>query len=182
MTGLHKGQNASKRIASRHHASKRIASRHLLSFVRYALQSKVPMSTITSSMLQYSHSNPIPPDKKWFWWLSKQRCFMLLVMPLYFPMLLTQYTPKTRMKSLTTHSPHFGAKRWNLLFTVTIHCYYSLWIFAYLRGTVPYIRKKCFLCLVQDFFLRESFPLRAFLCEISLLTITSYLLYKACNS
>ena len=69
MTGLHKGQNASKRIASRqnaskritsrHYASKRITSRHLLSFVRFALQSKVSMSAITSSMLQNSKCNLI---------------------------------------------------------------------------------------------------------------------------
>ena len=87
--------------------------------------------------------------------------------------------------------PHVLGKKGKLLFTITIHlslftgtihCYCSLRIFAYLRGAVPYIRGKCFVCLVQDFFLRESFPLRVFLCEISLLTITSYLLYKACNS
>ena len=65
--------------------------------------------------------------------------------------------------------------------SVTIYCYYSLRIFAYLRGAVPYIWSKCFVCLVQDFFLRESFPLRAFLCE-NILAYTSYLLlYKACN-
>ena len=51
------------------------------------------------------------------------------------------------------------------LFTGTIHCYCSLRIFAYLRGAVPYIWEKCFVCLVQDFFFRESFPLRAFLWE-----------------
>ena len=70
--------------------------------------------------------------------------------------------------------PTFWGKKWNLLFTVTIHLslftgtihwYCSLRIFAYLRGAVRYIWSKCFVCLVQDFFLRESFPLRAFLCE-----------------
>ena len=98
---------------------------------------------------------------------------------LHFAMLtLTQDATKTRILGSTTHSPRFGGKKWNLLFTVTIylslfivtihwtiHCYYSLRIFAYLRGAVPYIWSKCFVCLVQDFFLRESFPLRAFLCE-----------------
>ena len=83
--------------------------------------------------------------------------------------------------------PTFWGKKWNLLFTVTIHlslftCYYSLRNFAYLRGVVPYISSKFLVCLVQDFFLRESFHLWAFLWEISLLTTTSYLLYKACNS
>ena len=56
------------------------------------------------------------------------------------------------------------------LFTVTIHCYYSFLNFAYLRGAIPYIWNKFLVCLVQDFFLRESFHLWAFLCGISLLT------------
>ena len=38
--------------ASRNYASKDTTSRHLLTFVRLALQPKVPMSAITSSMLQ----------------------------------------------------------------------------------------------------------------------------------
>ena len=86
--------------------------------------------------------------------------------------------------------PTFWAKKENYyslsLFTchyspVTIHRYCSLRNFAYLRGAVPYIWSKCFLYLVQDFFLRESLPLRAFLCE-NILAYTSYFLYKACNS
>ena len=111
---------------------------------------------------------------------------------LFFPMLLTHYAPKTRIWSLTTDSPCFGQKRkitihcyyssvtihyhYSLsLFTGTIHCYCSLRIFAYLRGAIPYIQGKCFLFLVQDFFLRERLPLRAFLCE-NILAYTSYLL------
>ena len=39
-------------LASRNYASKDTTSRHLLTFVRLALQPKVPMSAITSSMLQ----------------------------------------------------------------------------------------------------------------------------------
>ena len=67
--------------------------------------------------------------------------------------------------------------------SVTIHCYYSLLLFtcycslrnfAYLRGAIPYIWSKFLVCLVQDFFLRESFHLWAFLCEIFLL-ITNFL-------
>ena len=58
-----------------------------------------------------------------------------------------------------------------LLFT----CYCSLRNFAYLRGVVPYFSSKFLVCLVQDFFPRESYPLRAFLWEISLPTITSLL-------
>ena len=80
--------------------------------------------------------------------------------------------------------PTFWGKKWNLLFiyhyslllfTVTIHLYYSLRIFAYLRGVIPYISSKFWVCLVQDFFPRESHHLWAFLWEISLLTTTSLL-------
>ena len=125
-----------------------------------SLKSKAPISATTSRL--QSHSS----WQKWFWWLSKQRCFMLLVMPLYFPMLLTQYAPKTRIimllschfvfpcfwhnmlqgqeslyfchATLFSHAsdticskdkneesynsfPTFWGKKWNLLFTVTIH-------------------------------------------------------------
>ena len=41
-------------IYSRNYASKDTTSRHLLTFVRLALQPKVPISAITSSMLQNS--------------------------------------------------------------------------------------------------------------------------------
>ena len=91
--------------------------------------------------------------------------------------------------------PTFWDKKWNLLFTVTIHlslftvtihCHYSLLLFTpnfcLFKGVAPYIWSKFWVCLVQDFFPRESFHLWAFLWEISLPTTTSYLLYKACNS
>ena len=71
-----------------------------------------------------------------------------------------------------------------LLFTRYYSWHCLLWIFAYLRGVVPYIWSKFLVCLVLDFFPRESYPLWAFLWEISLLTTTSlhlYYLYKACN-
>ena len=101
---------------------------------------------------------------------------------------LTPSATKTIILGSPTHSPRFGAKKENYyslllftrhyslsLFTGTIHRYCSLRNFAYLRGAVPYIQSKCFLCLVQDFFLRERLPLRAFLCE-NILAYTSYLL------
>ena len=94
----------------------------------------------------------------------------------------------------TTHSPRFVVKSEIYYSSVTIHCYYSLSLFtcycswhcslrnfAYLRGVVPYISSKFLVCLVQDFFPRESYSLWAFLWEISLLTTTSLHLYKACN-
>ena len=85
-----------------------------------------------------------------------------------------------RKRKITIHSHYSPVTIHPSLFIGTIHRYCSLRNFAYLRGAVPYIWGKCFLCLVQDFFLRESFPLRAFLCE-NILAYTSYLLYKACN-
>ena len=72
--------------------------------------------------------------------------------------------------------PRFGAKS---EIYYSWHC--SLRIFAYLRGVVPYISSKFWVCLVQNFFPRESFHLWAFLWEISFLTTTSFHLYKACN-
>ena len=136
---------------------------------------------------------------------QKRKAFVIFSKPTIFVILgnhdslhlaiisLTPSATKTIILGSPKDSPRFGQKR-----KITIHCYYlpvtihpSLFIgtihrycslrnFAYLRGAVPYISGKCFLCLVQDFFLRESFPLRAFLCE-NILAYTSYLLYKACN-
>ena len=113
---------------------------------------------------------------------------------LHFVMLLLTYSAlRTIILSFTTHSPRFGDKKWNLLFIChyslsLFTCYYSwhfsLRIFAYLRGVVPYIWSNFLVCLVQDFFPRQSYPLRAFLWDISLLTRTSlhlYYPYKACN-
>ena len=141
-----------------------------------------------------------------FWRLSKRKrkilhAYLLSYFPcfghdlLHFAMLLlTQYAPKTRILSSTIDSPRFGTKSEIYYSSVTIHCYYSLSLFtcyyswhcslrnfAYLRGVVPYISSKFLVCLVQDFFPRESYHLWAFLWEISLLTTTSLHLYKACN-
>ena len=61
-----------------------------------------------------------------------------------------------------------------------IICFNKIW----LRGVVHYILSKFLVCLVQDFFPRESYPLWAFLWEISLLATTSlhlYYLYKTCK-
>ena len=84
---------------------------------------------------------------------------------LYFAIIpLTPSANKTIILGSPKDSPRFGQKRKITihlsLFIGTIHRYCSLRNFAYLRGAVPYIWGKCFLCLVQDFFLRESFPLK----------------------
>ena len=165
---------------------------------------------ITSRLWSHAPDKNNASDKNHFEDLprEKERCFiMLLVMLLIWScfwfshalfhlgmLLLTYSAPRTRILKSYNSFPTFWGKKWNLLFTVTIHCYYSLSlficyyslrIFAYLRGVVPYISSKFLVCLVQDFFPRESYHLWAFLWEISLLTTTSlhlYYLYKACNS
>ena len=114
-----------------------------LPFVRYALQSKVPMSATTSryyfkiaipflltkmilvtfqaKMLHaFGHATLFSHASDTI--CSKDKNHYAFVMPLRFPMLLTQYAPKTRMKSLTTHFPRFGAKN---------EIYYSLLLFIY---------------------------------------------------
>ena len=179
--------------ASRNYASKDITSRHLLTFVRSALQSKVPMSAITSSMLQNSKCKC---RISCFWqglgvFLKRKErrilhdynfCHVPYARESWFSTLCHNSSDTICYKNnnfgFPKGFPTFWAKKENYyslllfichylptLFTGTIHCYCSLRSFAYLRGAVPYIWGKCFLCLVQDFFLRESFPLRAFLCE-----------------
>ena len=122
-------------------------------------------------------------DKATFWFL------MLGHDSLYFAIMhLTPSATRTIILGSPNDSPRFGQKRkitihcyyspvtiHPSLFTGTIQRYYSLRNFAYLRGVVPYIQSKCFLCLVQHFFLRERLPLRAFLCE-NILAYTSYFL------
>ena len=118
---------------------------------------------------------------------------------LYFAIIpLTPSATRTIILGSPNDSPRFGQERkfaihcyyspvtiHPSLFTGTIHCYCSLRNFAYLRGVVPYIQSNCFLFLVQDFFLRERLPLRAFLCE-NILAYTSYstklVTPKPCNN
>ena len=197
---LHKGQNASKLVLLK-----------IGTVSRYPEFDGTPICLICSLVKSFNKyyyfkitsrfENVIPCSRhKYCFWQRKILHYAFshvfdLVMLCFVMILLTQSTPKTRILGSTTHSPRFGAKNEIyyslLLFTVTIHCYYSLSlftcyyslrIFAYLRGVVPYIWSKFWVCLVQDFFPRESYHLWAFLWEISLLTTTSYHLYKACNS
>ena len=161
------------------------------------------MSTTTPRLLQ--DCDPILPtkknasDKNHFEDFEKKKdaslcfwsCFWFSHALSHFVMFLLIYSaPTTRILSSTTHSPRFGAKSEIYYSSVTIYCYYSLslftcyyslLIFVYLRGVVPYISSKFLVCLVQDFFPRESYHLWAFPWEISLLTTTSLHLYKACN-
>ena len=128
-----------------------------------------------------SQQNNIPSDKNHFEDFPSKEKKMLhyafghafgLVILCFAMLLLTQSTPKTRNLGSTTHSPRFGAKNEIyyslllfichyslLLFTVTIHLLLFTPNFAYLRGVVPYISSKVLVCLVQDFFPRESFHL-----------------------
>ena len=134
MTGLHKGQNVSKKLW--------IASRHPLPFVCYALQSKIPMSAITSRMLQYSKCNPILMPNILLLTrvrsLSKKKNggFSMTTPFVIFPMLWSWFSTLCHAYSDTicykdknfgfyNSFPTFWGKKWNLPFTVTIHCYYS---------------------------------------------------------
>ena len=79
-------------------------------------------------------------------------CFWFSHALFHFVMLLLTYSaPRTRILSSTTHSPRFGAKSEIYYSSVTIHgyyslslftCYYSLRIFAYLRGGCPLYLKQ----------------------------------------
>ena len=118
---------------------------------------------------------------------------------LYFAIIpLTPTTAKPIILGSPKDSPRFGQKRkitiHPSLFTchyspVTIHWYYSPLLFTpkfcLFKGGCPLYLIKCFLCLVQDFFFRESFLLRAFLCE-NILAYTSYstklVTPKPCNN
>ena len=119
----------------------------------------------------------------WHNMLPRQTHYAFAMPPCFFPcswhiMLLRQeygvlqlisYVLGKKGKLLFTITIHLS------LFTVTIHCYCSLRNFCLFKGGYPLYLSKCFLCLVQDFFLRESFPLRAFLCE-NILTYYNFLL------
>ena len=124
-----------------------------------------------------SQQNNIPSDKNHFQDFPSKEKKMLhyafghdaLVMLCFAMLPLTQSTQKTRIWDSTTHSPRFGAKKNEIYYSLLLFichyslslftCYYSLRIFAYLRGVVPYISSKFLVCLVQDFFHRESFHL-----------------------
>ena len=147
-----------KMPASRNYASKDTTSRHLLTFVRLALQPKVPMSAITSSMLQNSKCKC---RISCFWqglgvFLKRKErrilhttTFVMFLMlgnhdSLHFGIIpLTPSATKTIILGSPKDSPSFWQKR-----KITIHCYYSpvtihwycsLRNFAYLRGAVLYI-------------------------------------------
>ena len=144
------------------------------------------MSTTTPRLLQ--DCDPMLPTKillltriilKTFQEKKKRFLIMLLVM-----LLLTYSTPRTRILSFTTHSPRFGAKSEIYYSSVTIHLLLFTPKFCLFKGGCPLYFKQVLVCLVQDFFPRESYLLWAFLWEISFLTTTSlhlYYLYKACN-
>ena len=145
---MHKGQNASKRIASRknapkriasrHYASKRITSRQLLSFVRFALQSKVPMNAITSSMLQNSKCNLILMldilllTKVGSLSKKKKGGFSMTTSFVIFLMLWSWFSTlcHTYSDTLCYKNKNFGFYNsfptfWGQKMKFTIHCYYS---------------------------------------------------------
>ena len=147
------------------------------------------MSATTSRLFQYSKCDPMLTTKillltrvilKSFKKKKKDSSLCLWSCFVTFcHVSLDIFCSKDKNFSSTIVSPRFGEKSeiYNSLSLFTCysswHC--SLRNFAYLRGVVPYISSNFLVCLVQDFFPRESYPLWAFLWEISLRTITSLL-------
>ena len=143
LTGLHKGQNASKNCELLQDIPYLVE----LPFVHYALQSKVLMGAITSRMLQYSKCNPMLMPKILLLTrvgsLSKKKKgrlpFVIFSMLWsWFSTLCHAYSDTICSKDKNIESynsfPTFWGKKWNLLFsvtihlslfTITIHCYYS---------------------------------------------------------
>ena len=150
------------------------------------------MSATTARLLQFSECNPMlmpkillltrailesfQKEKGRFLMPPFCHIFYALVMILYtLPCFLWHHLLQRQEFWVLQLIPHVLGQKMKFTIHFTIHlslftCYCSLRNFAYLRGAVPYIWNKFLVCLVQDFFLRESFHLWAFLCEISLLT------------
>ena len=110
----------------------------------------------------------------WFLMLGNDSLYFAII-------LLTPSATRTIMFG-SPNIPHVLGKKGKLLFTchyspVTIHWYYSLLLFTQkfclFKGGCPLYSRQVF--LVQNFFLRERLPLRAFLCE-NFLAYTSYFL------
>ena len=135
-----------------------------LPFVRYALQSKVPMSATTSRLLQYSKCNPMLMPKILLLTrvgsLSKKKREDSSCLPfVIFSMLWSWFSTLCHASSNTIYSkdknfgfynsfPTFWGKKWNLLFTITIHCTIHLLlftpIFCLFKGGCPLYFKQVF--------------------------------------
>ena len=124
---------------------KELLQRHLLSFVRLALQTKVPMGAITSSMLQNSKCNLIlvlgillltrvgslsKKKKQKGKILHASLLYALSHDSLHFAIiLLTPSATKTIILGSPSHSPRFGAKKENYYSLLLFTCHYSLVLF-----------------------------------------------------
>ena len=118
----------------------------------------IPCSQQNNISSAENHFEDFPSKEKKMLHYTFSHAFSLVI--LYFAiLLLTPSTPKTKILDSTTHFSRFGQKIKFTIYLLLSTYYYSLRIFAYLRGVVPYISRKCFVCLVQDFFPRESYPL-----------------------
>ena len=172
LTGLHKGQNASKNCE----LLQDIPNLAELPFVHYALQSKVPMSAITSRILQYSKCNPMLMPKillltrvgslskkkkgkilhDYFSWLSLVIFSMLWS---WFSTLCHAYSDtiysKDKIFRFYNSSPTFWGKKWNLLFTITIHLsLFTVTIhsnFCLFKGGCPLYFKQVFSLRTSSF-------------------------------
>ena len=154
------------------------------------------MSATTSSLFQYSKCDPMLMPKILLLTrvimesFQKKKedssCLPLVIFSLLWSWFTTlchassdKICTKDKNFSSTIVSPRFGAKSEIYYSSITIHLLLFMTLFTpnfcLFKGGCPLYFKQVFICLVQDFFPRESYPLRAFLWEISLLTITSLL-------
>ena len=162
LTGLHKGQNASKNYVTKNsELFQDIPNLAELPLIRHTLQSKVSMSTTTSRLFQYSkmwshaHAEDIASDKDYFEDFQKEkgRFFMPTFCHIFHALVMIYFTlPCFSWHNMLQRQefwvlqliPHVLGQKVKFtihlsLFTVTIHlslftCYCSLRIFAYLRG------------------------------------------------
>ena len=157
LAGLHKGQNASKIVNCFKTDIPNLAE---LPFVRYALQSKVPMSATTSRLLQYSECNPMLMPKILLltrvilesFQKEKGRFFMPPFCHIFYALVMLPLTPsatKTRILGSTNYSPRFGAKNKIYNSLLLFICHYSLllftcyWFFLF-KGGCPLYFKQVF--------------------------------------
>ena len=157
LTGLHKGQNASKNCELLQDIPYLVE----LPFVHYALQSKVPMSAITSRMLQYSKCNPMLMPKILLLTrvgsLSKKKkgrlpFVIFSILSSWFSILCHAYSDtiysKDKILDFTTHPPRFGAKN-EIYYSLSLFiCHYSLLLFTpnfcLFKGGCPLYLKQVF--------------------------------------
>ena len=93
----------------------------------FNIQKCDPILMTKDIVFDKSHFEVFSKEKERFFIMTLVILFWFRHALLHFVMLLlTYFAPRIRILSSTTHSPRFGDKNWNLLFT----CHYSLSLFT----------------------------------------------------